>query len=287
MNKSRMKLWKKMIAAILAVTLLATSVDLQLLAAPVEEAVTGEAVATEEPVSEETEDIYEVAGDEETEADAKILSEVEAEREESSKTFLMSDGTFMVAQYGIPVHYEDENEEWQEIDNTLIEEADTEAAVMATDTEVESSTTDSESENGYTTTEKAGERDRIKFSKKLKEGKTVSIKNTEFPVSWGIKDAQKQTVQIIEEVVYIDGVALEGEAGMAHVTLAGLASKPIVLGPNEYFVLGDNRDSSEDSRFSNIGNVKGEEILGRVWLRVAPFSKFGKVVYGASAEKGK
>jgi len=96
-----------------------------------------------------------------------------------------------------------------------------------------------------------------------------------------------ETVQIIEEVVYIDGVALEGEAGMAHVTLAGLASKPIVLGPNEYFVLGDNRDSSEDSRFSNIGNVKGEEILGRVWLRVAPFSKFGKVVYGASAEKGK
>lgn len=96
-----------------------------------------------------------------------------------------------------------------------------------------------------------------------------------------------ETVQIIEEVVYIDGVALGGEADMEHVTLAGLASKPIVLGPNEYFVLGDNRDSSEDSRFSNIGNVKGEEILGRVWLRVAPFSKFGKVVYGASAEKGK
>ncbi len=96
-----------------------------------------------------------------------------------------------------------------------------------------------------------------------------------------------ETVQIIEEVVYIDGVPLKGEVGMEHVTLAGLASKPIVLGANEYFVLGDNRDSSEDSRFSNIGNVKREEIHGCVWLRVAPFSKFGKIGYGASAEGGK
>ena len=96
-----------------------------------------------------------------------------------------------------------------------------------------------------------------------------------------------ETVQIIEEVVYIDGVPLEGEAGLEHVTLAGLASSPIVLGADEYFVLGDNRDSSEDSRFSNIGNVKRDEIQGRIWLRVAPFSKFGKVVYGAPAEGGK
>ena len=93
-----------------------------------------------------------------------------------------------------------------------------------------------------------------------------------------------ETVQIIEEIVYIDGEPLKGEAGLEHVTLAGLASRPIVLGPNEYFVLGDNRDSSEDSRFSNIGNVKREEIQGRVWLRVSPFSKFGKIGYGASVE---
>lgn len=93
-----------------------------------------------------------------------------------------------------------------------------------------------------------------------------------------------ETVQIIEEVIYIDGVPLEGEAGLEAVTLAGLASNPIVLGDDEYFVLGDNRDSSEDSRFSNIGNVKREEIHGRVWLRVAPFSRFGKIGYGASVE---
>ena len=88
-----------------------------------------------------------------------------------------------------------------------------------------------------------------------------------------------ETVQIIEEVIYIDGKPLEGEEGLEHVTLAGLASSPIVLGNDEYFVLGDNRDSSEDSRFSNIGNVKREEIHGRVWLRVAPFSRFGTISY--------
>ena len=93
-----------------------------------------------------------------------------------------------------------------------------------------------------------------------------------------------ETVQIIDEVIYIDGKPLDGETGLEHVTLAGLASTPVVLGGDEYFVLGDNRDSSEDSRFSNIGNVKREEIHGRVWLRVAPFSRFGKIGYGASIE---
>ena len=130
---------------------------------------------------------------------------MEEEREENSKTFLMSDGTFMVAQYGAPVHYEDENQEWQEIDNTLVEEAESltavaneEAAVMAADEEAGIAAAAYEPEEYYTTTEKAGDNERIKFSKKLKEGKTVSIKNTEFPLSWGIKGAQKQTVQISE-----------------------------------------------------------------------------------------
>lgn len=88
-----------------------------------------------------------------------------------------------------------------------------------------------------------------------------------------------ETVQIVDEVVYIDGIPLEGEVGLEHVTLAGLASEPIVLGKDEYFVLGDNRESSEDSRFSNIGNVNRGEIHGCVWLRVAPFQSFGKIVY--------
>jgi len=71
-----------------------------------------------------------------------------------------------------------------------------------------------------------------------------------------------ETVQIIEEVVYIDGLPLEGEAGLEHVTLAGLAAEPIVLGADEYFVLGDNRLNSMDSRYW--GPIKESQILGEM-----------------------
>lgn len=88
-----------------------------------------------------------------------------------------------------------------------------------------------------------------------------------------------ETVQIINETVYINGEILEAPEGLVRVTLSGLAAEPIVLGSDEYFVLGDNRDSSEDSRFSKIGNVKRGEIKGIVWLRISPFQNFGKITY--------
>ena len=56
---------------------------------------------------------------------------------------------------------------------------------------------------------------------------------------------------------------------------AGLAAEEITLGEDEYFVLGDNRNNSEDSRYANIGNIKKEYIIGKVWFRVAPFKDFG------------
>ena len=48
---------------------------------------------------------------------------------------------------------------------------------------------------------------------------------------------------------------------------AGLASDPIELEKDEYFVLGDNRNNSEDSRYANIGNVKRDYIIGKAWFR--------------------
>ena len=55
----------------------------------------------------------------------------------------------------------------------------------------------------------------------------------------------------------------------------GLAAEEITLGDDEYFVLGDNRNVSEDSRYPDVGNIKRKDIIGRAWLRIYPFSKFG------------
>lgn len=78
------------------------------------------------------------------------------------------------------------------------------------------------------------------------------------------------TVQIRDGILYVNGKPFEGGEHLEQVSLAGLAEKPIELGEGEYFLLGDNRDSSEDSRFANVGNVKEEQILGKVWLRLFP-----------------
>ncbi len=55
----------------------------------------------------------------------------------------------------------------------------------------------------------------------------------------------------------------------------GLAAEEIQLGPDEYFVLGDNRNNSSDSRVPEVGNIKREDIIGRAWVRIWPLSEFG------------
>ena len=83
-----------------------------------------------------------------------------------------------------------------------------------------------------------------------------------------------ETVQIKNGQIYIDDKPLEADKGLGQVSLAGLAENPVVLDEDEYFLLGDNRDSSEDSRFVKIGNVKRRQIRGKVWLRLIPFIDF-------------
>ena len=57
----------------------------------------------------------------------------------------------------------------------------------------------------------------------------------------------------------------------------GRAAQPIVLGDDEYFVMGDNRNNSGDSRSKAVGNVKKSSIIGRAWIRIWPLSKFGSI----------
>ena len=58
---------------------------------------------------------------------------------------------------------------------------------------------------------------------------------------------------------------------------AGLAEDEITVVEDEYFVLGENRNSSEDSRYANIGNIKKEYIKGKAWCVARPFNKMGKI----------
>lgn len=87
-----------------------------------------------------------------------------------------------------------------------------------------------------------------------------------------------ETVQIDQMgTIYINGEVLEESYGKEVIAAdnLGLASEPITLGADEYFVLGDNRNNSIDSRFEMVGNIHRDDIVGRAWLRMWPFDKFG------------
>ena len=102
------------------------------------------------------------------------------------------------------------------------------------------------------------------------EGLTASIKR--------IVGLPGERIQIRDGAIYVNDALLEDSPFAGHpITIAGLAEEPVTLGEGEYFVLGDNTSSSEDSRFAGIGNVPQERIVGRVWLRVSPTSRFGPV----------
>lgn len=64
--------------------------------------------------------------------------------------------------------------------------------------------------------------------------------------------------------IYINGELLDEDYGMEDMTYAGAAGTSIKLGPDEFFVLGDNRNNSLDSRSIYIGNVKADEITGKI-----------------------
>lgn len=83
------------------------------------------------------------------------------------------------------------------------------------------------------------------------------------------------TVQILDGAVYVNGELFEEAVETAAILDAELAAEEIELAEDEYFVLGDNRNNSEDSRYANIGNVKKEYIIGKAWFIVSPFKNFG------------
>lgn len=77
-----------------------------------------------------------------------------------------------------------------------------------------------------------------------------------------------QRVQIIDGMLYVDGIPEENEV-YDKMGDAGIAENEILLGSDEYFVLGDNRNSSEDSRSGNIGPISRDSIYGKAWFHMS------------------
>lgn len=87
-----------------------------------------------------------------------------------------------------------------------------------------------------------------------------------------------ETVYINSEgTIYINGEVLDESYGKEVIKNPGRAYEEIKLGPNEYFLLGDNRNNSMDSRDPNVGNVTLNEIIGKAFMRVSPLRKMGMI----------
>jgi len=84
-------------------------------------------------------------------------------------------------------------------------------------------------------------------------------------------------VVIQDGLVYVNGEVFDEKVDVDLITEPGIAGEEFTLAAEEYFVLGDNRNNSEDSRYANIGNVKKEYIIGKAWFIVSPMDRFGLI----------
>ena len=86
-----------------------------------------------------------------------------------------------------------------------------------------------------------------------------------------------ERVQVIDGYVYINGEQLNEHYGKEVMESSGIADHEITLGEDEYFVLGDNRNHSSDSRDPSVGILKRGDLMGRAWVRIWPLNRIGVV----------
>ena len=84
-----------------------------------------------------------------------------------------------------------------------------------------------------------------------------------------------ETIRIDEQgVIFVNDEELKEYYGKEIIIDPGIAKNEVVLEKDEYFVMGDNRNNSTDSRDPMVGNIYKKDILGRAWLRIWPLHKF-------------
>lgn len=104
------------------------------------------------------------------------------------------------------------------------------------------------------------------------------------PIVKRVIATEGQTVDIDFQngIVYVDGVALEEDyinepTYVSYENIGEGMDYPITLGEGELFVLGDNRNNSADSRYAPIGIIDEREVLGKVLVKIWPFSRIGAI----------
>ena len=86
-----------------------------------------------------------------------------------------------------------------------------------------------------------------------------------------------ETIQITDGFIYINGEVLVEDIKFEKMEHAGIAEDEITLGENEFFVLGDNRNASEDSRNAEIGAIRKQDITSKAWFNATFGDCFGKI----------
>jgi len=84
-------------------------------------------------------------------------------------------------------------------------------------------------------------------------------------------------VDLRENAFYINNVPLNDEFSFAPILSRGDVQFPITIPDDYYFVLGDNRNGSKDSRFVVVGNVRASDMVGKVFIQIWPLNQFGRV----------
>ena len=84
-----------------------------------------------------------------------------------------------------------------------------------------------------------------------------------------------ETIQIVNGNILINGETYKEGKDFPTISNPGMAANPVTLDNDEYFLLGDNRNNSEDSRYGDIGKISAKYIVGKLWFTISPTNKIG------------